>query len=256
MKLLILLGITLAIAVVSTNAGGVVTSCTFTNGDLTGGDEERLANTNTESDCEYLVRSTRTTATGATWSPSRQQCYAEFGDQMGSTSGDWKTCLFNGKAQMEYSEWDGSQCKYVLLESDKCQPDMYKFVRQDCCTGFDMNNGDLCYVINKCLQPDGTALTRIQNCGYDSVYKCVRDEYEESNGACRTADGESENSFPCISGVLSADQCTRKCNAADGCTAASWNVGGICCGLTEKASTTSETGWKCYQRLAGQAKKQ
>merc|ERR1712080_118950 len=75
------------------------------------------------------------------------------------------------------------------------------------------------------------------------------EDYNVTEGACRTGDDEYKmDGFPCEAGTMkNLAQCKRKCNSLEKCRAVSWN-GYICCGVTEKKTTTKETAWQCFSK--------
>ena len=71
--------------------------------------------------------------------------------------------------------------------------------------------------------------------------------YEVAQGACRNENNQVNDIFS--SNSLTLDQCKSKCNANVGCNAVSFSEsGGYCYGTSKKATTASESLWKCYYK--------
>ena len=68
-------------------------TCKFTNGDVKGGEEEEIGFTNEEQGCALLVKKSAPDATGVSWSSNSNQCYAEYGNEI-ITSTVYRACLF------------------------------------------------------------------------------------------------------------------------------------------------------------------
>ena len=72
--------------------------CTFARGDGTGGTEERLGVTDTDTECEDRVLRDEPSANGATWgTDGSKKCFAEFGATGRNDDGNLRTCIFKGQ---------------------------------------------------------------------------------------------------------------------------------------------------------------
>ena len=89
-----------------------------------------------------------------------------------------------------------------------------------------------------------------QNKLKNSIVFCVfyiLDYYKVAQGACRNENNKYSDIFTSTSVTLA--QCQSKCSDMVGCNAVSYQEsGGSCYGTSRKASTTSESAWKCYYK--------
>ena len=71
--------------------------------------------------------------------------------------------------------------------------------------------------------------------------------YTEHSGACRNANNRYDDRGSEHDNSVQA--CQQRCDATKGCGAVSWN-GSDCHMTSDMAYTTSESGWKCYSKVA------
>jgi len=68
--------------------------CTFTDGDFQVGNKY-LGTTNTEDECAMSVKSTFSSANGATWNSKHNHCYAQFGAKSVVSRDNYRACIFD-----------------------------------------------------------------------------------------------------------------------------------------------------------------
>ena len=68
--------------------------CKFSGGDVIRGNEKKIGKkANSEEECAELVFNEESSATGATWEETTNNCWAEFGNEI-KFSSSYRACLF------------------------------------------------------------------------------------------------------------------------------------------------------------------